>query len=176
MFFKIRTLVLMFFTIIGLLSCSQSLPKGEPNLELNIDTPQLNTTLKVTAPKSVNSYKLGTPLELEIINLSDQVLDFNTDEIQIFCVKNDLWEKVTYKEIIIVDDLIMEPNELNSVSSLTLAPNGVFPGFKRVFPVFPDLNSDKSVFLRIFVFAHAKEPENMSQNIVGAFVDVTLIP
>lgn len=177
MFNKRKTLLLVLFAVVMLVSCSPSLPNDEPDLGMDIDMSQLNTAIKVTAPKSVNSYRLGTPLELEIVNLSDQVLEFSIDDIQIFHIENDHWQKVSYKtKTIIVDDFIMEPNEVNNIKSLTLEPNGVFPGYKRFIDVLPEVKLDKSVFLRIFVFAHTQELENMPQNIVGAFVDVSLRP
>ncbi|MDW8279252.1 MAG: hypothetical protein RMJ85_14635 [Anaerolineales bacterium] len=174
---KIKTLLLALFAVAMLMSCSHSLPGDEPDLGIDIDTSQINTAIKVTAPKSVNSYKLGTPLELEIVNLSAQVLEFRIDDVQIFRIEDNRWKKVSYTtKTIVVDDFIIDLSEVNNIKSLTLEPNGVFPGYKRFIDVLPDVKSDKSVFLRIFVFAHTKELENMPQNIVGAFVDVSLRP
>lgn len=175
MFNKIKTLLLILFVVVVLLSCSPSLPHDEPDLGMDIDMSQLNTILKVTVPKSANSYKLGTPLVLEIVNLSDQVLEFRMDDVQIFRIENDHWQKVSYKKALIVNDLIMEPDEVNSATSLTLEPNGVFPGYKRLIPVLPDLQSDKSVLLRIFVFTNIMKSGNPPQ-ITGSFVDVSLVP
>lgn len=177
MFNKRKTLLLVLFAVVMLVSCSPSLPNDEPDLGMDIDMSQLNTAIKVAAPKSANSYKLGTPLELEIVNLSDQVLEFRIDDVQIFHIENDHWQKVSYKtKTIIVDDFIMEPNEVNNIKSLTLEPNGVFPGYKRFIDVLPDVKSDRYVFLRIFVFAYPQGTEETAQKVVGAFVDVHLTP
>lgn len=177
MFNKIKILLSVLFVTTILLSCSPSFPNDEPDLGIDIDMSQLNTIIKVTAPKSANSYELGMPLELEIVNLSDQVLEFRIDDVQIFRVENNQWQKVSNKmKTIIVDDFIMEPNEVNNTKSLTLEPNGVFPGYKSSIGVLPDVKSDIPVFFRIFVFAYSQESENMLQNIVGAFVDVSLMP
>lgn len=174
---KIKTLLLVLFAVAMLMSCSPSLPGDEPDLGIDIDMSQINIAIKVTAPKSVNSYKLGMPLELEIVNLSDQVLEFRIDDVQIFRIEDDHWQKVSYKtKTIMVDDFIIEPNEVNNIKSLTLEPNGVFPGYKRFIDVLPDVKSDKSVFLRIFVFAYSQESEKTAQNVTGAFVDVYLVP
>ncbi len=173
---KIKNLLFTLFAVVMLMSCSPSMPVDKPDLGMDIDMAQLNTAIKVTAPKSVNSFKIGTPLELEIENLSNRVLEYRIEDIQIFRIENDHWQKTSNKiKTFIVDDLIMGPNEVSSTTSLTLEPNGVFPGYKDLIGVLPDVKSDKSVFLRIFVFAYF-QTENMPKNIVGAFVDVSLRP
>lgn len=176
MFNKIKILLLVLFVVM-LPSCSPSLPADEPDLGIEIDMSQLNTVIKVTAPQSANSYELGKPLALEIENLSNQVLELKIDDVQLFRIVNDHWQKVSYRmKTVIVDDFIIGPDEVNSETDLILEPNGVFPGYKRFIDVLPYVKSDKSVFLRIYVFAYTQEPENAHQNVVGAFVDVSLMP
>lgn len=175
-FNKRKTLLLALLAVAMLISCSPSFPKDEPDLGMDIDISQLNTAIKVTAPKSINSYKTGVSLELEIVNLSEQILEFRIDDIQIFRIESGHWQKVpNIMETIIVDDLIMEPNEASNTKNLTLEPNGVFPGYKDIIGVLPDVQLDKSVFLRIFVFAYPQGTEEIAQK-VGAFVDVHLTP
>jgi hypothetical protein len=90
------------------------MPVDKPDLGMDIDMAQLNTAIKVTAPKSVNSFKIGTPLELEIENLSNRVLEYRIEDIQIFRIENDHWQKTSNKiKTFIVDDLIMGPNEVS---------------------------------------------------------------
>ena len=177
MFSKTKTLLLVLFAAMGLLSCSSSMPKDEPDLGIDMDMSQLNTTIKVTTPKKLNSYKIGKQLELEIVNLSDQTLKFNPDEIQIFQVEDDKWKKVSNNmKTILVDDFVVEPNEVSSTKYLKLKPKGSFPDDKMPITILPDVKSNKPIFLRIFVLAHGQVSENSPSNIVGSFVDITLIP
>jgi hypothetical protein len=174
---KINALLLLLFVGVVLLSCSPSLPKNKPDLGMDIDISQLNTTITVNVPKGVNSYKLDKPVEIEITNLSNQVLEVRIDEVQLFRIDNGHWQKVPYKtKTIVVDNFIIEPNKINNAASLTLEPNGVFPGYKRFIDVVPDVKSDKTIFFRIFVIAHVQGSKNSPENIVGGFVDVYLMP
>ena len=175
-FNKTRIILISLIMLIVLISCSASLPDAEPNLGMGIDLNELNKTIKVTIPKSINSYRVGSTVELEIVNLSTKNLKFRIDEIQIFRIIDDQWQKVPNKmKTIVVNDLFIEQNEVSD-KDLILEPNGVFPGYKELVGVLPDVKPDEAVFLRIFVFAHYQEYENMSPNIVGAFVDVSLNP
>ena len=177
MFNKTRTLLFVLFAATGLLSCSSSMPKDEPNLDIDMDRSQLNKTIKVAAPKELNSYKIGKQLELEIVNLSDQTLKINPDEIQIFQVEDDKWQKVSNNvKTILVDDFVLEPNEDSNTKYLMLKPKGPFPDDKMPITILPDVKSNKPVLLRVYVLAHEHVSENMPSNIIGAFVDISLIP
>jgi hypothetical protein len=143
---------------------------------MDIKILELNKIIKITAPKGANTFKLFKPMVIEIENLSDAPLEFRTNDIQIFQIQNGHWQKITYQQITNVDDLIIGQNEVNSTTGLILEPNGVFPGYKKVIPIMAEVNSDKPVFLRIYVFAHYEKSKNLSPNIVGSFVNVSLIP
>ena len=159
--------------VMMLLSCSPSLPNNEPYLGKDIDMSQLNTMIKVTEQNSSDPNKFGEPVELEIVNLSNQVLEFRINEIQMFRVENNHWQTVAYKtQTLIVDDFVLDPSEINNETSLLLEPYGVFPGYKRFIDVIPDMESNKPILIRIFVLAHDQE----LNNIASAFVDVYMTP
>lgn len=52
---KINVLLVILFMTIGLSSCNPSIPKEDPDLGIDIDMSQLNTTLQVDTPKK-NKY------------------------------------------------------------------------------------------------------------------------
>lgn len=174
---KINVLLVILFMTIGLSSCNPSIPKEDPDLGIDIDMSQLNTTLQVDTPKKINTYRIGKQVELEIENLSDQDLQLSPDEIQIFRAEDDKWEKVgNDMKTIIIDDFKVEPNEVDNPKYLVLKPKGPFPDDKLPISILPNVKSNKTVLLRIFVLAHRQESESVHPNTIGAYVDIILVP
>jgi len=155
---------LVFVLLILLPACSKSLPGDMPDLGISSDELEFNTYIKVTAPKQLNSYKIGDSVDLEIENISEYEWDFNiTKDILIYYYENEEWKKVSDRMVDI------------GATQLALGSSGNFPLDKQGFGVLPDIAPDRPTTLRIIVIVHGQTDKKERQS-KGAFVDVFLRP
>ena len=158
---KLEHFILYFMLLMNVTSCSKPLPDSMPNLAREIDNTTLNTSIKVSIQKGVNSFKLDDTIQLSIDNLSDKFWYLSiTEDILIFRYENDQWIEVQDKTTTLGGTEFM------------LDAAGNFPKDIMMVSIAPDLNLDNPVALRIFVFAH----DEFGENSTGAFIDVYLKP
>ena len=150
----------------ALFSCQPASPGHFPDLGMSVESIQFNTIIRFNVPKEVNTLKLGETIHLELENLSDEIWLFDIAEIQMFRFENNNWQKVKNNILSIGDGEQVE----------TLQPKGSWPGSKALIPIMPDVTSDKMISLRVVILVHNINQEKSEENIVGAFVDITLKP
>ena len=174
---KLLPIFIFSIVIFVCISCSRVSERGTPDFYSGDGILQFNTALRMSISREFNESKIGIPISLVIVNNSDQLLEVKIDEIQIFRNENSHWEPVGNKaKNVWVNFFDSEAKDV-PVTSITLQPKNVFPGDSSMFDVLPDLTSEKPVTIRIYVFAHVVNGSgSQSQNILGSFVDVTLVP
>jgi hypothetical protein len=146
-------------------SCQPSIPEELPDLGEEIDVSQLNTVLMVSAPEEENTFRFGDALTLVVENLSDSSWEFDVNkDIKIFRVENNEWQKVPDKMVNL------------GKTDLVFAPKGIFPGDLHIIGVNPDIESDHTLHLRVFIIAHYQNLENLKPIAVGSYIDVSLSP
>jgi hypothetical protein len=154
--------LLLFLLILFLPSCSSSSIDNEDFPEVNLPSNMMNTTIQIEdLPEFGNSYANNDVLLLHIKNISDKTIVFDGSScILIYTKSADNWVSVA--------------NNMHSPSEiLTLLPMEIFPPGMVVgtVPMIPDLVKDQAI--RIVVLGHY---ENSEDQLVGAFLDVTISP
>jgi hypothetical protein len=140
-----RTITLFFLLLIFLSGCSPELPEPMPDVGINQEELAYNTSIKISAPKQLNTYKSGESVDLEIVNLTQNEWIFNvTKDILIYQYEQKEWKKISDKMINI------------GATELVLGAKGIFPLDNIGIGVLPDLKIDQSSRLRIIVIVHGK--------------------
>lgn len=142
-------------------------PELENMPEVGIPPENLNTKVRVIAPRGLNTYKINAPIQLVIYVMGDEAIIFSPDfGVKIFLYKDGEWTEVveTVPITYLHGDTILPPSQGNSFLS----------GSARAFPLFP--GADHPVLLRIFVLGHVYRDATATDEKVGAYVDVILHP
>lgn len=77
---KNKVLLILLTAFLFLSSCNRSLPAEMPDIGLDTDPLDFNEYIKITAPKSCNTYKSGEDVCLELKNLTDNIWNYNLKE------------------------------------------------------------------------------------------------
>jgi hypothetical protein len=151
------------FAMLVLASCSQSpQPQAESLPGMNIAPENINTFIEIRdTPELANSHKNNDTLTLQLINLTDQTIDFPDNYgIKVFTKDQGKWTEI-------------QNNFYNAGGTFTLPsakqdPGGLPP---TVLPYIPGLPS--STTIRVIIVGHV---ENNDSKQVGAYLDVVINP
>jgi hypothetical protein len=130
---KKRFLVLIL--ILNLISCQAALPDNLPNTGNRIDPSAINKFVKVNIPKKGNTFILGEPIYIELINISDQRWLIDINEIKMYFAEKESW-------VLITDDMLHI-----GTTSIKLEAKDTFPGDRKIVVVSPHLNNNTQIDL-----------------------------
>lgn len=157
-----KLIVLIEATIIFVFICSSCTPRTEP--QIGVEEKYINQYFILRAPIIENSFSFGSPIFLEVKNISEEKIIFPRDfNIVMFVQINDTWKEVPEKPIerIPDNDLILFPfSETRNILS---------------FAVIPDLPiSHERQKIRIYIIGKTDNGDNSIE--IASFTDIILIP
>jgi hypothetical protein len=156
--------IILFVVILlaSLPSCSSnsSINNNFPGVDIPVE--EMNTIIQIEdLPEFRNTYKNNEFLGLHIKNLSDKTIVFQIDScILIFSGSGDNWLSTI--------NTMHYPSEIRSLPSTKVYPPGMVI---ETSPNIPDMVGKQ--IIRIIVLGHYEDSEDQ---LVGAYIDVTLLP
>ncbi len=140
------------------------LPSGFPIQ--SIPSENINTYLKIYTPIGWNDFRVGSPIAIEIINISDETISATLDfSIQCFTYSDSKWN--------LLPKVPVERNE----GYLIMRPSIDIPQDALASVIFPIIkNADVPIDLRVLVTGNIFRDGKPTDMRVGAFTDVTLYP
>ena len=157
------TTILLLFTInINLSSCKSSSVNNNDFPVVSLSRDMMNKMILLEdLPEFRNSYKNNDILLLHVKNLSESTFVFNSDSSTMIFTKNeDSWISVT--------NSMHNPSEIWTLPPKKVSPPGLVIG---VSPSLSDMVDELNI--RIVLIGHS---ENADDQLVGAYLDITLLP
>ena len=148
-----------FLILLFSVSCSPKIvtPEEKPPLDIPFET--LNEDIKITAPKFKNSFEAHDIIALNIEIVGDEEILFRPDyQNKMFIYTEEKWIEVFHT-----------PPECK-LENILLAPSESSEFF--IYPALPDL--EEATLLRIFMFGTILQDGELTEKIVGGYVDVVL--
>ena len=160
----IRIALTHIVVILGLAACAQ-LPAEPGGPDVDIAQDALNTAIRVYAPEGWNTFRVNNSvgLAIDVVGLAE--IAFPADYgVRIFEYVGGEWREVAHVPEDSAVGFVLPPSEGDPLKF----------GATSVFPILPD--ADSPVALRIYIVGHVHRAGQVTDQKVGAFVDVTLSP
>jgi hypothetical protein len=155
--------IVLFMLLFLCVSCSAGKVSASDDLpEITIPVEKMNIAFVIKEdPPGYNSHENGKRFELVARNLSDKTIIFAEDYgLKIFVFQNQTWNLVNNKFLYTGGEKILPTAKAFPPGLVVLA-----------YPYIPDLTEPTKI--RIVVMGH---DENSNTDIVGAYIDITLLP
>jgi len=154
-----------------LLACSPDrLPKKERNLLELVEIPagNMNVLAELTLPESGNSYQIGDPILISLVNKSRHTLIFPADyDVRIFINEEDSKDWTELKNI----------TEYAHSGERQIQPISKDSTGEVMFSVLPDTGEiSEPVVLRVVVSGSTPPSGDASGDPVGAYIEFTISP
>lgn len=159
----LRKLLFILFLLVTI-SCTNGTYRDSPNV--GIEEEYLNTHIRLVAPFAINSFKINDAIAISLEGISQETIFFSEgDGVKIFLEGREGWVEVENLESFTPDfPRYLYPYKGNPTESILIG----------VLPVLPDPTQPAN--LRIFIIGNIVEDLQVTDQKVGAFIDVTLTP
>lgn len=164
-YFKLKIVALILFcvSITSLCSCRDrnlTIPKYD------IPKENINSYVKIYAPKGWNDKLIGNPITVVVDVLGDETLVFPADfNIQCFTYSDSKWSEIEIEEI------------QRQSGKIIMHPSNGKPELIRSAMVLPIINDlSDPVILRVVVVGHLYLNGEKTDQLVGAYTDMKLYP
>lgn len=162
--------ILLAIALIVLACVRDTLPKKEREFIERVQIPveSLNEYVTLILPASGNSFTLGDPILLNLVNRTFDTLTFPADygaSIYIYDEANKYWLEI--------DNLTVYAH----VGNRQLSPIGKESTGEVTFSVYPDaIGIEQPVVVRVLVVGSMKQGDQPTSTPVGAYIDIPLSP
>jgi hypothetical protein len=131
-----------------------------------IDLPleELNTRVKLIAPRGWNSYKLGDVVSIAIQVTSEDAISFSYADIKLYFINGGIWTEIDNLFVYQGEYIVVQPLEGNPFNTADL---GILPDIQ---------NYEDSTTLRIILIGNIIRNNQVTDDITGAYIDVVLNP
>lgn len=154
----------IFFLIFTFLGACVSSPPIENLPDVGIPYNKLNKDLYLTAPIGWNTFKTSDPIAINIKVTSSNTIVFQPDfGVRIFLEKNDSWDEI-------FDDT-KRPGGL-----IHLSPESSWQDYSSIV-LYPDpFDRNDKTKLRIYIIGKVYRNGQITDELVGSYVDINLTP
>lgn len=128
----------------------------------------LNDLFRLTIPPGLNDFKFGNSIHLELVNESQYPIEFPSD----FGINLSYYDETSKKWGEINNIVVYLP--LGNKELLPTTKDGPGGPGLTVYPDIQDLS--KPITIRVLMVGELADEESSNEVLVGAYIDVTLVP